>query len=814
MHRRGSLVYALVLAGCGGSVAPPDASRTDVAAAPDAIGTLGAPTCVGATAVTDGTALDRESLRSAQERDAGCLGRVRSVAYRITVPAGETLTARVPAAAGPVVLQVVDDCTATRCLAQSSTAGVAPLRAVWRNDGSAPREVRVLAGSFSEWEGDFSIDFSLENSPNNLRCEDAEALGDGDWRGEQPFAPSATAGALCSDREAPAAAGLRWYQVTVPPGSVALATLTPGPALPGREYGLVAVMRDACDTDRCVAATRALVRARTTLVGSNDGAAPKVIRVGVGVYPPLADGRFSLAVQVRPRPSGTRCDEATELPADTDVDGTTELSPTTLPSCANGASGGPVRFHTVTVPPGRFLELRATQRDDRQLAVRAMASCADARCLASAQTQEPSSVLRLPNLGADPLRAVVAVGARDDDARASYRLRAEYVAPDAAGRCEGAVPLGGSRSMSGDTWRVAEPGPSCDLDATGPARWYRVTLAPSTAMRLTVGSVSDGGRAYPAAIRVMEACGARACLAAGLAQVIWSNLEDTPRDYLVAVGAQEADARGAFALYQSSQAVARNSRCDRATEVGDGAVVRNEQASQALASGPWCDPGASRIVRYYAATVPPGRVLHAYAVNPFGTYSYGMPELALREGCDAAMCLARSGIQGARGAHVWWRNASTEPRAVRVVAGWPSASGNQYNLGVETLDPSSNGRCADAEALALPLSRVVDLSRGDVVATPCGTDPRSPVSWFRATVAPGRALRVSATVGASSPTPRVVVDLLDGCEATTCLATGSAVPTSTVTWRNAGSAPREVRIALRAGDNAPIASVGLTVSEE
>lgn len=809
MDRRGFLLPALLLAACGGARDnTPDASPADVPRVTDADTTLGAPTCALATPVGDGTLRHGESLGNSEENTAGCLARVRSIAYRITVPAGRTLTARVPAATGPVVLQVVEDCAATACLAQSSTSGVAPLRAVWRNDGAAPREVRVLAGSFSAWEGTFSIGFSMEDSPENLRCETAEALVDGDWRGEQPFGPSATAAAQCSDREAPAAAGMRWYRVTLPPDHVAVATLTPAPAPQGREYGVVAVMRDDCATDRCVAATSALARARTALVGSNPTSAPRELRVGVGVYPPLAEGRYSLAMQVRPRPAGTVCAEAAEVPPDTDVSADTALSPTTLAAC--GALGGPVRFHSVTVPPGRFLDLRATAPDGRLVALRALASCAATACLTETQYEGNAAILRLPNLGAEPLRVVVAAGARDANAQIAYTLRATLAAPDPAGRCEGAEPVTPGRSAVLDTWRVTAPAPACGTSAQGPARWLRITLPPSTALRITATPQVTTPTTSPMVLRVLDGCDATACLAAGATQVAWSNLEDRAREIVVAVGAQAAGARYAFNLYTAVQPVPANSRCDRATAVPPGATVRNEMSNLSLATGPWCGAGETRLVRYYSTTVPPGQVLHAYAVNPFSTYSYGMPELSLRADCDAAACLARGGVPGSRGSHLWWRNESSTPRDVRVVAGWSSLSGNYYNLAAETFDPSPNGRCADAERVALPLSRSVDLAHGDAAPTPCPPSSRSPVSWFVARVEPGRTLRVAATLSTAVPTARLFVDLLDACEATTCLASTGGYPTATATWRNDGDAPRDVRIAVRAGDDAPTASVALT----
>jgi len=323
--------------------------------------------------------------------------------------------------------------------------------------------------------------------------------------------------------------------------------------------------------------------------------------------------------------------------------------------------------------------------------------------------------------------------------------------------------------------------------------------------------VSAGTSTSPAVIRVLDACDATACVAAATSQVAWSNTDDRAREYLIAIGAQDEGVRGSFNVFPSLQTIAPNSRCDRATAVSAATPARMEMSNQSLATGPWCDAGATRYVRYYATTVPPGEVLHASALNPFSGFSYGMPELALREGCDATACLARSAVSVSRGSHLWWRNASAAPREVRVVAGWSSLSGNYYNLAVETFAPSPNGRCADAEPIALPLTRAVDLSRGDAAPTPCAAESRSPVSWYRARVEPGRALRVVVSAVATSPSPPVFVDIMDACDATACLASMGAARSVTATWRNEGAVARDVWIALRAGDNAPIPAATLTV---
>lgn len=804
-----SLLLLLLLAHCGVSAGRPDASARDAPApSVDASGPLGAATCAAATPVRDGVTRQGETLDGA-EVGVGCLGAVRSVAYRVTVPAGQTLSARVPSAEGPVVLQVLEGCEATRCLAQSSTSGVAPLRALWRNASGAAQEVRVLAGSFSTWRGRFAIELSLEDSAANLRCEDAELLEDGAWRGEQRFGPGGAAEALCVDRQAPAAAGLRWYRAVVPPRSVAVATITPGPSAPGREFGVAAAMRSDCGASACVAATPVLLRARSSVVGANDTDAPRELRLAVGVYPPQAEGTFSLALAIRPRDEGARCESPEPLELGREAQGDTALSAAALPLCGSTSEGGPVRFHAVIVPPRRFLELRGAAVDGSELALRALASCADARCVAEGTPGSPS-LLRVPNLSDAPLPVTVAVGARDPARRVAYTLSATAVSPDPAGACEGAQPFT-ARSMNVDTFYVAGVGPRCGAgEDGGPSRWLRLSVPARTAMRITATSINDHGRAVPVSVRAVSACDAAQCLAAGVGQIAWANTDGAPRDVLLAAGAAEAGVRGAFGVYTSPQPLPANSLCEGATSFATPGRVTREQSTQSLVSAPWCD-GAPRYARWYATTVPAGQTLHAWAKNSFGNFSSGMPALALRPACGEA-CAAEGGAPGNRGSHLWWTNDGDAPREVRLQAGWPSLSGNYYDIQTETFAPSSS-RCADAETLALPASVLVGEARGAASGTACAPGNRSPVRWFRATVRAGGGVRVSATGPTTSPPQRVALGVHDGCDGA-CLAPASADTGATVSWRNEASTPREVAISLHAADDAPLAGITLTATED
>lgn len=810
--RRRSLHLAplLLIAGCSSGIgaAPDDASTRDLSPPLDASARLGARSCGAATLVRHGSASHVESLDDA-ETGAGCLGAVRSVAYAVTVPAGETLTARVDRAEGPVVLQLLDGCAATRCLAQSSTSGVTPLRALWRNASASPRELRVLAGSFSTWSGRFSIAFSLEASPTNLRCEDAELLTDGAWRGEQRFAAGETPEALCADRQTPAAAGARWYRFELPPRAVAVATITPGPAAVGREYGVAAVMRSDCAISTCVASTPVLLGARSTLVGDNDGDAPREIRLGVGVYPPQAEGSYSLALAFRPRDGASRCEGAEALTPGQELRGDTALSATILPRCEASSDAGAVRFHAVTIAPNSFLELTAQADDGAWLALRAYASCDVSQCLALGGAGSPS-VLRVPNLGDAPRRVIVAVGALEPARRVAYRLVARMVSPDPAGRCEGALNHG-ARTVTADTFYVAEPGPQCGATrVTGPSQWFRIPVAANTAMRVTALPINDNGRGVPVAVRLLASCDASACLASSLGQAVWANTADAPRDLFVAAGASEASVRGQFSLYAYPQPIAPNSLCARATAINAPGIIAREQSTQSLATAPWCD-GSPRSARWYTTSVPAGAALHAWATNPFSAFSSGMPSLALRPACDAA-CLAEGGPSTSRGSHLWWRNDSGATRSVHIQAGWATLSGSYYDLLTE-LVAADAPRCVDAESLVTPASVSVGALDGALGATACARENRGPVRWFRVTVGAGRALRVSASGPPTSPPQRIALGVHDGCDGA-CLAPASGSTTATVLWRNEGASPREVRVSLHADDGAPLRGITLSASEE
>jgi len=807
-RRRLALALALLLPRCGGPVNAPilDAGARDVGAGVDAQGPLGAGTCAQATPVVDGTAREGETLTGAQS-GAGCLGAVRSVSYRVTVPAGETLTARVPSADGPVVLQVVASCEDTTCLAQSSTSGETPLRAVWANTGTSPREVRVLAGSFSTWPGRFAISFARSRTATNLRCADAEPLTDGDWRGEQPFGPGATVEAACANRTAPAAGGLRWYRVDVPPRSVAVATLSPGPELPGRTFGVAAVFRSDCETNDCIASTPTLLRQRSTLVAENPSDAPRTVRLGVGVYPAQAEGTFSLAMRVHPRDPAAGCDGAEALTEGVEARGDTALSAAVLPLCDGLSEGGPVRFHRVTVPAGRFLELQATTAANVPLAVRAFASCDALTCVAEAPGTAPTT-LRVPNLTDAPGTLLVAVGARTPKARVPYALTARFVAPNAAGRCEFSETIT-ARSLALDTQLVAENAAACGGGGgVGPARWMRFIVAPNVAMRFVASGFVVGSRAVSASIQVRAACDAPTCLAQGLTQATWANTTGTTQEVLVAVGASAPNLRGVISFSATPQVIATNSTCARRTAVTPTSPALREQGAQSLATAPWC-AGPPRNVRWYSATVPAGEVLHAWARNPFSGFSSGMPSLALRESCEGS-CLAEGTDPLSRGSHLWWRNAGDAPRTVVVQAGWPLVSGSAYDLAVETFTPEGN-RCEDAALLDTSAS--VPLLRGEAQGTACSPLPRGPVRWFRSVVGAGRSVRWRVTAATTSPPQPVVVEVQRGCN-DACLGRAQGSGTAEVSWRNEGGEEADVRVAVRSLDGAGLSGVSVTATLE
>ncbi len=799
---------ALLLSRCGGPVSAPipDGGARDTGAALDARGPLGAGSCAQATPVVDGTTREGETLDGAQV-GGGCLGAVRSVSYRVTVPAGVTLTARVPSADGPVALQVVASCEDTACLAQSSTSGETPLRAVWANPGTSPREVRVLAGSFSTWSGRFAISFALTRTATNLRCADAEPLTDGDWRGEQPFGPGASVEAACANRTAPAAGGVRWYRVDVPPRSVAEATLTPGPEAPGRTFGVASVIRSDCETSDCIASTPTLLRARSTLVAENPSDETRTVRLGVGVYPAQAEGTFSLAVRVHPRDPAARCDGALELTEGVEARGDTALSAAAPPLCDGLSEGGPVRFHRVTVPAGRFLEVQTTTAANVPLAVRAFASCDALTCVGEARATSPAT-LRVPNLSDAPRTLLVAVGAQTPNVRVAYALTARFVAPEAAGRCEFAEAFT-TRNVTLDTQRVAENGAACEGGGVvGPARWVRLTVPPNTAMRLSASGIVDNSRSVPVTIRVRSACDAPTCLTQGVSQATWTNTTDAPQEVLVAAGASEPDLRGLITLYAVPQVIAANSTCARRTAVTPTSPALREQGAQSLARAPWCD-GSPRNVRWYSATVPAGEVLHAWARNPFSGFSSGMPSLALREACEGG-CLAEGTDPLSRGSHLWWRNTGDSARTVVVQAGWSSLSGSTYDLAVETFAPEGN-RCADADALASPAS--VPLLRGEAQGTSCSPAPRGPVRWFRSAVPAGRSVRWRVTATTTSPPQPVVIEVQRGCN-DACLGRAQGSGTAEVSWRNEGSEEADVRVAVRSLDGAGLSGVSATATLE
>jgi hypothetical protein len=124
-------------------------------------------TCATATAVTASGRLTLQNAARGQENVTGaCLDTATGTAlfYAVTIPAGQTLTARaLPYGGVDPVLRVLPDCGASRCLASANAGGGGAAETVtYTNAGSAPLRVIVAAGGASNaTNGVFDLEFTL-----------------------------------------------------------------------------------------------------------------------------------------------------------------------------------------------------------------------------------------------------------------------------------------------------------------------------------------------------------------------------------------------------------------------------------------------------------------------------------------------------------------------------------------------------------------------------------------------------------------------------------------------------------------------------
>ncbi|MDB4931106.1 MAG: bacillopeptidase [Myxococcaceae bacterium] len=477
----------------------------------------------------------------------------------------------------------------------------------------------------------------------------------------------------------------------------------------------------------------------------------------------------------------------------------------TLPACAgdDGASGS-IAWLRTTVAPGMALHVRAAVGAGARAFVRLYAGCGAATCLARSAPAE--DIDELWWLNPDPVAREVAyaVGITGPSERRTVAFQHELRAVPSSRTCATAATL---PTPTYEAWNYfpegAETPAPCGAPAQ-PALWYRVRVPAHTFMTAH-GTTADGVPLFRSTLRAFTACGGACLPSRGTypsLDVEWIN-DGPATDVVLALSPNEGEGQPVRLAVGFTPALA-NLACAGAVALGEATALIDQDPTRALAPMPACAGPNLSPALFYRAVIPAGRTLVATARRNFRARP--APTLALLASCDASACLATSTEGGDDGvATLRYANPGAADLPV-VIAGaveaalrGPLTEGPRFALSATTAAPATNRRCAAPVALAdgstLTGQRILDgldVPRGCAGATAAG-----PSLYYSVTVGPGAALDMSATdtpAGSDSCRPRL--SLLDGCEATACLAESDAA--GILHWANPGAAARTLLVALGA----------------
>jgi hypothetical protein len=321
------------------------------------------------------------------------------VIYKVTVPAGQRVTAKVTPATGMMlsdggVLQYDPSiylmpapaaaCSMNSCLvgADTSTDPAQPETVSWLNGGTMPTDLFIVIDS--SWTasagamaagyldtGAFTLDVSLATPPPGDTCATALPLVAGTPLTAQTIAnfgddysDSSATGCVFS------AGPDRAYTLTVPAGQQALIVATPTSTLDVAVS--VADSVASCGVSCVASADVGIAGNPETIAWTNHGTTAATILVIVEEYPtsPMSTGTFDLSATVRMPPADDVCSGATALAANTTVPGTTvgygndyDPGASGVATCAFTTSG-PDRVYSFTVPNGQRATVTMTDPTD------------------------------------------------------------------------------------------------------------------------------------------------------------------------------------------------------------------------------------------------------------------------------------------------------------------------------------------------------------------------------------------------------------------------------------------------------------------
>lgn len=767
-------------------------------------------TCATAVPLTPGSPITGESFASGGAPLAACsTAPAATVAryYSVTVPAGSVAQVdAVATGAANLSLAAVDTCGALTCAASDVGSGTDTERLFVRNPGTTARNVVIAVGSSSP-TGSFAVSVSTLPLAANGVCGGATPYALGSTITNEPIFTGGAPSMVCGTSSAGAAA--RYYSVQVPAMTQATLQLgTSGGALLPNWDGALGVLTS-CTAMTC-AVTNANAFGVETLVIRNTGMAPmsSVFAVldlgGTGIF-------FTLGSTTTPIAADGVCSAATALTIGT---------PLVMQSLSGGGSppypvcGSAVpsptastRFFSATIPANSMLTATVNAVGFNP-SLAALDSCTASACAGYSNVLALAETLQLRNATATPRPIVLAVSDEAGTGTGTFSLNTQATGLPSNATCATATPLtvGGTlmnESIVGGGALAGiclPPGPP---PTNGQARWYSLSIPPSTAVDVSVAG------SFNMALSAVDTCGAATCAGysnqAGATEGLSLRNTDpmTPRAVLLSVS-DEGGSGGTYNLTTTSTPIAANATCATPTVVTLGTPIVGEVISAGGAPVQVCLPGPrpSAVSRHYAVTVP------AMTTVTFSATASGFdPFISVVDSCADTMCGATGNVVGAVESVVL-QNTGMMPRTFQVGVVDLAGTGGTYAV-TTTSTPIST--CATATPLALGTLAGQSILAGTAAPTACLPTSTGPTVYYSVAVPAGesRIVRVNSTGTPFNPSLRV----LDSCTATMCLASRDVAGSIEVlTFTNPGMAAQTFVVAVGspAGTTAGTFTISLT----
>lgn len=451
--------------------------------------------------------------------------------------------------------------------------------------------------------------------------------------------------------------------------------------------------------------------------------------------------------------------------------------------------GGSTLFYDVEVPASAEVTVTVTPHSFRTPIILRNVGC-PAEC-GSYYTGEPSgnpATVTFTNRGTSATTEHLAIFSRFRNERMIADITSTSTHIDVAAHARCSTPL---TVTSGTTFRddlaLAADGfntTTCERSATAFAHGYYYRATIPAGQTLFASSV---GETAPSMLMLLDSCAATMCSAAAResrfgATLAVPNTGTTPRDVLFTV-VGSGPALLTIAMLPSAGARGANSVCASAEPLYNG-LTASIAAPGTDRLDALCAPSARGGVRFYRAVVPAGLALSIRADGPAGESH----TVRFLDRCGATSCL--DSVTAARSAQAVFSNHGSTPREVVIAAGGESAtSAGPYGVTAALGRPMPNATCATALS-GFPLSLRGQDTRFGLGLNPCASPPEYGL-FYSVTVPAGYELHAFSI----DPGAPVHFGVLRSCDATTCLATSTAM-SEPVVWTNTSSAPVSVIVVV------------------